>query len=388
MSGSKRRYQAIYFVFFAAGNGIFAYRNAFFEDLGLSGSQMGVIGAAMVGAGMVAQPVWGALADRYGATKRILVTGAVVSGVAAFLFPVAGRATAPFLLLAAAGVLFSAFRAPITPITNAMVLESGLDYGRVRAFGSIAFGLGVFGLGGLIASFGTPVVFYLYVVGMGVFLFALYGLREPDVEVAPDLRRDAASLLGSRPFLLLLAVAVVVGGADSAASAFFSVYVRAIGAGDELTGVAWLVKTAAEAGVFLTIAALGLSHTRQLSLGIGAYTVTFVVLAATGFVPAVVAVQLLYGVGFALFTHSSVSLAHRFSPDALASTGQTVLTGVGLGAGRALGQLVSGRLVDVVGVRELYVFLAAGAAAACLLSLGFHVRGLSTAVGREVRPGD
>ena len=72
MLAEKRRYQTLYFVFFAAGSGITAFRNVYFEELGLSGFEMGVIGAVMVGAGMFAQPLWGVVADRFGASPAAI----------------------------------------------------------------------------------------------------------------------------------------------------------------------------------------------------------------------------------------------------------------------------------------------------------------------------
>lgn len=57
MLSDERRYQLLYLVLYAAANGISGYRNVFFEDIGLSEAQMGVIGAVLVAAGIIAQPI-------------------------------------------------------------------------------------------------------------------------------------------------------------------------------------------------------------------------------------------------------------------------------------------------------------------------------------------
>ncbi|MCU4717725.1 hypothetical protein [Halapricum hydrolyticum] len=54
-------YHHVYLTYFAASNDLVSFRNAFFEDVGLTGSQMGLL----VAGGLVAQPVWGVLADRF-----------------------------------------------------------------------------------------------------------------------------------------------------------------------------------------------------------------------------------------------------------------------------------------------------------------------------------
>lgn len=379
MLSEKRRYQALYFVFFASGSGVTAFRNVYFEELGLTGGQMGLIGAVMIGAGIFAQPAWGVIADRYGRTKGSLIAGTLASAVVGLAFPVIGAfAVAPFALFVLAGVAFAVSRAPIMPIANSMVLDSGLEYGPVRAFGAIAFGLGLAGIGVLVAWFDTPIIFGIYVVGMIVFFLLLRGLPEPDTTVSPDYRRDAVALLTNRRFLLLLVVGVLLGGALSAGAAFFAVFMRDIHAGDDVTGFAWFVRTVGEAVVFLFMARLGVAYRWQLSLGVLTYAAGFTVYGVTGAVPAILSVQVLLGVGYGMFNLSTVNLAHRFAPEGLSSTAQALMTGVGIGAGRAVGQLAGGSLVDLVGTQELYLWLAGAAGLAFLVSLGFHLPGVGT----------
>jgi PPP family 3-phenylpropionic acid transporter len=344
---------------------------------------MGAIGAVMVGAGMFAQPLWGVVADRYGRTKGSLLVGTAVSALVGLAFPVIGGAALEppvlFVLLLAAGVVFASFRAPIMPIANSMVLDSGLEYGSVRAFGAIAFGIGLAGIGIFVEWFETTIVFYIYVVGMAVFFLFLWGLPKPETTVAPDIRSEAVRLLTNRRFLALLVVGVVMGGVVSAGAAFFAVFMRDIQAGDDITGVAWLIRTVGEAVIFLTMARIGLDYRWQLSLGVGLYAVGYAVYGLTGAVPAIISVQLVLGVGYALFNLSTVNLAHRFAPEALSSTAQAVMTGVGIGAGRAVGQLAGGQLVDVVGTQQLYLWLAGATIAALAVSLYFHLPGVGTA---------
>lgn len=387
MLAENRRYQALYFVFFASSSGITAFRNVYFEELGLSGFQMGVIGAVMVGAGMFAQPLWGVVADRYGRTKGSLLVGTAVSGLVGLAFPAIGSAALDppvlFGLLLVAGVVFASFRAPIIPIANSMVLDSGLEYGSVRAFGAIAFGLGLVGIGTLVEWFETTVVFSIYVLGMAVFFLFLWGLPKPETTVAPDIRSEAVRLLTNQRFLLLLVVGIVMGGVVSAGASFFAVFMRDIQAGDDITGIAWFIRTVGEAVIFLTMAKIGLDYRWQLSLGVGTYVLGYAVYGLTGAVSAILSVQLLLGVGYAMFNLSTVNLAHRFAPEALSSTAQAVMTGVGIGAGRAIGQLVGGQLVDMVGTQELYLWLAGATVVAFVVSLGFHLPGVGIAVRAE-----
>jgi PPP family 3-phenylpropionic acid transporter len=384
MLGDKRGYQLLYFVFFASSNGFIVFRNAYFEELGLTGGQMGILGALLVVGGMLAQPIWGGLADRFAASKPVLLIAAGVSSVVILAFPLAGSVPDPFLLFVLATALLSTVRSPIVPITNAMILSRGVDYGQVRAFGSVAFGLGSLVIGWLLSRFATEIVFYIYAVGMVVLVLIVRGVPDADADLTPDLKREAVKLLRNRRFLLLLGVAVLLGGASSSGSAYFSVYVRAIGAPDSLTGTAWMVKTVGEAAIFLSMAKLGLANRTQLTLGAALFAGCYLVYAAVGTPAAIMAVQLVLGVGLALYNLAVVEFAHRFSPDDLTSTGQAVLSAFGIGTGRALGQLGAGNVMDAIGVQSMYYVLAAVATAALLLSLAFHgptLRRVRTAAG-------
>lgn len=370
---ARHRYYAIYLTYFAATNGLLTFRNAFLEDIGLTGAQMGILGALLVAGGLLAQPIWGVLADRYNATRSVLLVGIAVSGVSVLAFPLAPQVPWTFGFLLVPTVLLSAFRAPIMPVANSMVLSQGIEYGHVRAIGSVAFGVGSLLLGWVVAGLGLDWIFYVYAVGMAFVFAAVWGLSTPDADISPDLRRDATRLLSNRRFLLLLVVAILVGGAFSAADAFFSVYMRHLTGGDSLTGAAWLLKTIVEAGVFVWLAAAGRDNRTVLTAGAAATALTYLVLGGTSSTALVVAVQVLSGAGVALFLFSSVNMTHRYAPSALAATAQTLLASIGMGVGRIVGQLGSGWLVGTAGVRELYLVLAVVAGLATVASIGFHV---------------
>lgn len=372
MLSETRRYQLVFFVFFAAMNGFVVFRNVYFEELGLTGEQMGLLGGVLVLTGVLAQPAWGMAADRFGAGRGVLLVTAAGSGVAVLAYPLARPLAAPFGFLLLATVAFSLFRAPIVPIATAMVLSDGHDYGNIRAWGSIAFGIGSLGIGWLLAVAATELIFYFYAVGMAVLVVILLGVDRPDADLSPDLRREAVKLLGDRRFVLLLLVAVLTGAISRGGAAYFSVYVRAIGESDGITGTAFMLKTTAEAAIFLSVARLKIGYRTLLTVGLATYMVSFSVFALLPVAPAVLAVQFLLGVGLALYVLSVVNLAHEFSPDGLDATAQALLAGIGLGIGQALGELLGGRAMDVVGVVDLYGLFAGGAAVATAVSLGFH----------------
>lgn len=374
MMSTKRRYQFLYLLLYASANGIAGFRNVFFADIGLSESQMGIIGSVLVASGIVAQPIWGFLADAYGKTKVVLLVGTVVSVLGGLIFPFGMVLESPFLLMVLAAIVYSVFRSPLIPLANAMVLSAGIDYGNVRAFGSVAFGIGILAMGPIVSEFGTVSIFIVHAIGMAVVVVSLRGVPSPpSADLSPDLRRDTIQLLTNGRFLLLLVVAMLVGAATSTGNAFFSVYIRAIGQSDTMTGVAWFLRTLAEAAVFVWAIKLGLGHRFELSIGALVSGLSFLVYVVAPSFPFVFLAQIPRGVGFAFFTLAAVSLAYEYTPESLNASSQTVLAAIGMGTGRVLGQVVGGRIADVFGVTELFLYLAAASLLGALFSLALFV---------------
>jgi PPP family 3-phenylpropionic acid transporter len=418
LDGTKVRFQTLFFVNFVAFSGFAVFRNVYLEEMGMSGSAMGQIGFLMTATGVVAQPVWGLVTDYLHAERPVLVVGAVVSGVGLLAYPVADGLGTPFLLVAVGTAVYSAFRAPIRPVANSLVLQRGYDYGNIRAFGSIAFGIGSLGFGLLVASLGVVSVVYFYALGMVALVVVVWSVperdrsaKDTDVDAAdtgtPDGAADADSdtldgdtdvdedidgdgadidsavraLVTNVDFLVVLSVAFLLGLSISGGSAFFSVYMREVGAGiavgtvslspDAVTGGAWALKTVFEAVAFVYAVRLGWSYKTFLVLGGAAVTVPNLVYGLTADPWVVVAVQTVGGLGYGLYYVAAVNLVHVVADDRVASTAQSVLTGVGIGFGGAVGQVVAGELYDLVGIQRMYVAVAvigfAGAAVGLLL---------------------
>ncbi len=356
----ERGFKLFYFLFYAAFSGYVMFRNVYFEEIGLSGTQMGFIGFLIPLCTILAQPLWGLLADWKGVSKLILYISAIGAGLAVLIYPLAPLSPAPFAIVIIATIVFATFHAPVTPIANALVLAAGVSYESVRAWGSIAFGIAGLFVGYLIGIFETELIFVAYTTGMVliVALLLFLPIRE-SADLGRDLSLETIRPLLHRQFILLLLAAFVLGLMAPAGAAFFSVYVRAVGHPDAVTGAAWLIKTIAEVIAFLYIARSGRGSYRTLmAIGGILYGITYVILFLTGAIGPILVAQLLLGAGFALFNLASVNLAQALSPDALKSTAQSLLMVGGSSAGVAVGELGTGWLLDFVGAQQMYGVIA------------------------------
>ena len=130
-----------WFVYFGSLGIFFPYFALYLrENAGLSGTEVGLILAISPLVGMIAQPVWGQLADRTGARTRTLAfltigtaAGYIGLGRAAGFWPIV-MATA---LLALAG---TAVFPMMTSVSLAILRDAGRHaFGHVRAWGTVGY---------------------------------------------------------------------------------------------------------------------------------------------------------------------------------------------------------------------------------------------------------
>ena len=402
LDGVKMRFQLLFFIFFIASSGFIVFRNVYLEEIGLSGSQMGLIGFLLMATGVVVQPAWGLLTDYFRAERTVLVVAGIASAVAILSYPVGGGLTDPFLLLALGTAAYSAFRTPIGPIASGMVLSRGLDYGSVRAFGSLAFAIGSLGFGFVVGTLGSVSVVYFYVAGTALMVgiaWSLPGDRSADEDDhaaednedgtnEPGLLEATRMLVTSPTFLVIVGASFLLRLSAMGGEAFFSVYMRSLdirlGLGpwmlgpDEMTGVGWPINSGIEAVAFIYALRMNRSHRWLLVAGGALLTIPNLVYGLTTNPVALLAIQSFGGVGFAMVTVATVDLANDIAAERVTSTAQTLLDGFGFSLGGAAGQIVAGTLFDVVGIMDMYIGIAV---------LGFAGAALGLAVSADDRSG-
>ncbi|MGA9402451.1 MFS transporter [Haladaptatus sp.] len=374
--GRKARFQLLFFVQFAAGSGIIVFRNVYLDGMGMSGAEMGVIGFLMLATGVAVQPLWGLVTDYWHIERAILVVGALVSALALLTYPFGASLTDPFTIIAVGTAVFSAFRAPIVPIATGMVLSRGYDFGHIRSFGSLAFGIGSLGVGLVVAAAGLVSIVYIYIGGMVVLMAVAWSL--PDGSAAPgdadddtddpSIARAVKALVTNWNFMVVVTAMFLFRLSFMGGEAFLSVYMRAVHASlvvgpwslspDGLTGLVWALNTGLEAGAFVYAARLGLSYKWLLVVGGTMVGVPNVVYGVTTDPLLILAVQAFGGIGFALLSLGAVNLVHAVAAERIQSSAQTFLSGLSLGLGGAIGQVIAGHLLDTVGVQEMYLVIA------------------------------
>ena len=235
-----------YFLYFAALACLAPFVVLFYQQLGFSGAQIGLLAGMAPLITLVSAPLWTGFADatrRHRLLMSLAIAGAVV---VALVFP-SLRTLGPVVVLL---VLFSFFTAPISSFADSatmnMLAGQKDQYGRVRIGGT--FGWGIFALvaGIAIQAFGLKLAFWGYAALMFLALLVCQRFVFSRAATGVSLRGGVRTLMANRRWVLFLALAFVGGVGFAAVNTYLFAYMQELNASKTTMGLALTFSTLAE----------------------------------------------------------------------------------------------------------------------------------------------
>jgi PPP family 3-phenylpropionic acid transporter len=355
-----------------------AYLPAFLRDHGLSIEQIGLMLAAGTIVRIVAGPVTGRLADYLEARKQVLSVAACLSGFIGFAYNVAFG----FAPLLAVSMVHAAATASLAPLCDALSVTAsiqghGFQYGWVRGAGSAAFIGGTLLSGQLIDRFGLSSIIITSSAFFLIMALSATRIRSP-AETPQLVEKLEVGIFGAlwriTAYRRLIVIAFLVIGSHALNDAFAVIQWREAGYSNLSVSLMWSEAVMAEVVVFFLlgpwlIARLGLAGAATLSACAG--VLRWSVMASTTAAPALVGVQALHGLTFALMHLAAMGIIARSVSHSLAATAQTIYGTAALGIASATMTLASGYLYGLFGLHAFWA-MAASCAIALPLSRGLY----------------
>ena len=347
----KRTAASFYFLFFGAAAALIPFLVILYEQLGLTGSQIGFLIGISPLISWLSAPLWGAAADSTRQHKPLLMLA-----IAGTIIVVIGLSfSTQFLALTLVIALLSFFLAPIVPIVDNSVLTflgpQKDQYGKLRVWGAIGWGLMAPLVGWLSERSGMQWIFWGYIAFMLLTLLVSYKLPISERSDQPRFVHEARQLLADRRWFLFLIVIFIGGAGMALISAYLFLYMQSLGGSKALMGLALTVATISEIPFLYysdrLLAKWGARRLLMLSLVVFAFRALALSLIRTAWL--VLPLQLLHGASFAAMWVASVSYADALAPPGLGATAQGLLSGVMFGLGAALGGIAGGLLFAELG---------------------------------------
>lgn len=322
---------------------------------GLTNAEIAIVTAAPLFLRIVAGPLIAVAADRWGDRRQAAVALAALALAGALLLAVA-HGFWPILVVVLLGALAAMGLMPIAE-TLAMsgVRRGGLDYGRMRLWGSVSFIAVGFAAGPAITAFGPASVLWLVVAGsLLTFMSALVLPADPDAGVGKGARPTLALLVATQftpRFLLFLVAAAAVQSSHAVFYTFGVIEWQRQGISATWCAVLWAIGVAVEIGLFAfsrafvaRLGAIGL-----LLVGAAAGVVRWTAMAFDPSLAALIPLQALHGFTFGAAHLGALHFMSANVPPSEAATAQAVYASVTSGIGLGLATVAAGPLYGVLG---------------------------------------
>jgi PPP family 3-phenylpropionic acid transporter len=264
----------------------------------------------------------------------------------------------------AAGVAQSALMPLGDSMTLAAVRGSGLDYGRIRVWGSLTFILAAIGSGALLGGSSSPAMpgntVLLLVLAASVLLLVACFWIPPAPAAAGRVRWAALGRFAAdRRFWLFVASGAALQSSHQLYYGFGTAYWRELGFTDPVIGALWAEGVVAEIVLFWYSAPLvaRLGPLGLMALGGIAGIVRWSLIGIVPGLAAAAVLQLLHGLTFGASHLGAMHFMARSVPPGAAASAQSLYAAVSAGLGSGLVMLVAGTLYSAYG-GDAYLFMA------------------------------
>ena len=349
----------------------------FLAARGLTAPEIGLLLSAGLWLRVILNPLIAQWADRRGERRRplLILSAAAIGGFLCFLF------AEGFWGLLAVNLVASVAFSSIIPLGETVVLATvyrlGLDYGRLRIWGSATFIATSFAGGPMLAAFGSWSVLWaalglmVVVLGSCVLLPEVEKIALPTTTTAVAKNSGTVFRLLRQPVFMLFLVAGGLGNASHAVLyGFATLHWRAVGYSDVLIGLLWAEGVVAEIVLFW----LGSRLVRRfgaanlLALGAAAGVIRWTAMGLSDALWLALLTQALHAFTFGAAHLGAMHFIARAAPEEMSATAQSLHGAVGAGIAVGLVMAMAGVLYENF-ANGAYLFMAGIAAASFLAAL-------------------
>jgi len=357
-----------YFFVYGAMASLVPYLVIYYQGLGLSGTQIGILTGIPTLMSLFSTPVWGGMADA--TSKKRLLLGAAILLSMAMVWVLSN--TTVFLWIVLVVILYAFNSAPVIPLMDSTVMdmlgEHKEQYGKQRMWGAVGWGVSAPVIGWLNEHYGLHWSFWGYLIQTTVVLAVILNMPVSHASLGGRYWQGLRGLLQDMRWRLFLLVVFVCGVGSSVLSNYLFLRLNDLGASKTLMGIALAVATVSELPVFFFSGRL-LKRWGARSLLVLSLFVYVLRALAISFLPTpllVLPLQLLHGLTFSITWAAGVSYARQIAPPGMGATAQSLFSGTFFGLGGAVGALAGGILYQTVGSALLFRWMALVVLAAAL----------------------
>ncbi|AIE60058.1 putative transporter YwbF [Bacillus methanolicus MGA3] len=327
------------------------------KTVGLNGYQIGTIMSAGPIVMIFFQPLWGMVSDSTNSSIKILTLTTLVAGIFGLGFLFSGD----YYFLMVVAVFVAIFQSAIIPVSDSISLKYTsrvkVNYGNIRLFGSLGFGLAVFIMGRL-SEYNPAVIFYSFFFSLIIASFL--GTRIPKEKAASNkkLFSGIKEILTYRKFIVFLIITFMIFGPNLANNTYFGLFVEDSGGTYTGIGIAFLIAVLSEIP-FMKVAGNWIQKIGILEVALIAGAVSLVRWILYFTQPSLSIVYIttvIQGFSVGLFIPAGLQYIKDITPVHITATAVTLYSAIGNGLGNWFSTFIGGIIYEEYNVFTVYLF--------------------------------
>lgn len=329
------------------------------EEVGLNGYQIGTIMSIGPIIMIFFQPLWGMISDATGSPIRVLTLTTFLAGI----FGLGYLAFQGYYWFVLVAVLVAIFQSAIIPVSDSLSLtfatRVGYDYGAIRLFGSLGFGIAVFVMG-RISEVAPASIFYAFFISLTI--AAVLAIRAPkEKTTAPkSLLKGLKEILTLKKYIIFLVITFLIFGPNLANNTYFGLFIEDSGGTYTGIGIAFLIAVLSEVP-FMRLAnswirKIGLLQVAALAGAVSLFRwLSYFAEPSLTFIYVTAVIQ---GFSLGLFIPVGLQYIRDITPVHIVATAVTFYSAIGNGLGNWFCTFVGGILYEDFSIYAVYLFFA------------------------------
>jgi len=338
---------------------------------GLTAGEISAVIAAPLFVRVLITPTVAVAVDRSGGHRSYLI--GLAWAALAFVFVL--TVSQSFWAILIFAILLMVSNSTIMPLIDTIAVQGtrarGLDYGRLRLWGSLSFVAASFAGGIAITEFGGGAGIWLIAIGCALTLIAAYrvpnvaGQQISSANVTQPVWKitEPRELLARREFRLFLIASGLAQAAHATFFTFGTIIWQKQGLSAAWCGTLWAIGVFAEVLLFTFSGRVAgkFGAVRLIAIGAAASIVRWLMLASDPSLAILVPLQLLHGVTYGASHIGAMHFIHDAVPRDRSASAQALYATVSAGVAMGIATMISGYLYTEAGSLS-YVAMAAIAA--------------------------
>ncbi|MFD1739280.1 MFS transporter [Bacillus salitolerans] len=352
-------FSAFYFLTFFGIGSLYPLLTVYLdENIGLTGSQIGVIMSISPVVMIIVQPMWGMLSDWTQKPKVLLTIAIVLTSLIGFIYSFMDTYVTIFII----AIFIATAQSAIVPLSDSITLnyvqKVNGNYGSFRLWGALGFAISVLVVGRAAEFVGLTVIFYSFAIVL--FLSTIFSWRLPgeSQRIQTNLFQGIHSL-GKRPrFLLFLLTTFLIFGPIYANNFYFGLLIKDLGGTLTGVGIAFLLAAGSEAPFMQYarkfIQRVGMLHVLLIAASISMIRWYFYFYEPSLFL--VYATTIAQGISVGLFIPAALQYVRDISPKEVHITAVSLYSAIGNGLGSWFCTYFGGIILELNSIQAVYLF--------------------------------